>query len=55
MESPSFVVIGGNHMADLIQRLLENASPEVDNFESELFTEAEVSFFRGIGILGKDS
>ncbi len=42
-------------MSDIIQRLLENGNPEVELSESGLFTDAEESFFRGIGILGDES
>jgi hypothetical protein len=41
-------------MSDLIQRLLENGNPDGELTEPELFTEAEASFFREVGILGND-
>jgi hypothetical protein len=44
-----------NYMPDLIRRLLETSDPDADLTESDILTVSEVSFFRGIGILGDDS
>ncbi len=42
-------------MSDLIRRLLENGNPDEDLTEAELFTEAEFSFFKEVGLLVNDS